>query len=42
MSDIFEGIFQGVVTVGDDIFVLEGKIGGEYFTGFSIALGEGV
>lgn len=42
MSDIFEGIFQGVVTVGDDIFVFEGKIVGKYFTGFSIALGETV
>ena len=42
MSDIFEGIFQGVVTVGDDIFVLEGKISGKYFSGFSIALGESV
>jgi hypothetical protein len=42
MSDIFEGIFQGVVTVGDDIFVLDGKITGRYFTGFSIALGEAV
>ena len=42
MSDIFEGIFQGIVTVGDDIFVLEGKISGKYFTGFSVALGASV
>ena len=42
MSDIFDGIFQGVVTVGDDIFVLDGKITGKYFSGFSVGLGESV
>jgi len=42
MSDIFEGIFQGVVTVGDDIFVLDGKITGKYFNGFSNALEQTV
>lgn len=42
MNDMFTGIFQGIVTVGDDIFVLPGKVNGRYFTGFSTALGEKV
>jgi hypothetical protein len=40
MSDIFDGIYQGVVTVGDDIFVLDGKVTGKFFRGFSTALNE--
>jgi hypothetical protein len=42
MSDVFEGIFQGIVTVGDDIFVLRGEVAGRYFNGFSCALNERV
>lgn len=42
MTDIFDGIFQGIVTVGDDIFVLDGKIEGKYFFGYSTALAQTV
>jgi hypothetical protein len=38
MSDIFEGILQGIVTVGDDIFVFEGKVKDNRFTGSSGAV----
>lgn len=38
MYDIFEGIYQGVITVGDDIFVLEGHIENDTFVGYSKAL----
>lgn len=42
MQDIFEGIYQGVITVGDDIFVLEGKIENNIFKGYSKALDKNV
>ncbi len=35
LQDLVEGIYQGIVTVGDDIFMLEGKIVGNYFEGYS-------
>ncbi len=38
LKDLVEGIYQGIVTVGDDIFMLEGKITGNYFEGYSEAL----
>ena len=34
-KDVFEYISQGIVSVGDDIFVLKGKIMGDKFFGFS-------
>ena len=42
MQDIFEGIYQGVITAGDDIFVLEGKIENNIFKGYSKALDKNV
>lgn len=39
-SDIFQWISQGVVSVGDDIFLIRGKINGGEFTGFSERLGK--
>jgi hypothetical protein len=42
VSDIFDGVFQGLIPMGDDIQVLEGKIVGKYFQGFSKALKEEV
>ena len=37
LSDICQGIYQGVITVGDDIFVLQGGIKGKRFIGWSEA-----
>ncbi|HEY3966342.1 MAG TPA: Eco57I restriction-modification methylase domain-containing protein, partial [Planctomycetaceae bacterium] len=37
LSDICHGIYQGIVTVGDDIFVLRGQERGNLFTGWSEA-----
>lgn len=34
-SDIFSNISQGIVSVGDDIYYLEGNIKGDFFTGYS-------
>lgn len=34
----FQGVFQGVITIGDDIQIMAGKIHGEYFEGYSKAL----
>jgi len=38
LKDICKGIYQGLITTGDDIFMLEGEIKGEMFTGYSKAL----
>jgi type I restriction-modification system DNA methylase subunit len=35
VKDIFKNISQGVVSVGDDIFIMKGKIIGNRFIGFS-------
>ena len=35
LKDVFENISQGVVSVGDDIFLMKGKIKGDKFIGFS-------
>lgn len=40
--DIFEGIYQGLITTGDDIFMLEGKIEDDVFYGFSKETNEKV
>jgi adenine-specific DNA-methyltransferase len=37
LRTIFQGIYQGIVTVGDDIFVLRGKRKGLKFVGYSAA-----
>jgi len=37
LRDICQGIYQGVITVGDDIFVLRGEIRGKYLHGWSEA-----
>jgi hypothetical protein len=38
LTEIFRGIYQGIVTVGDDIFVLRGKRKGRRFLGYSAAV----
>jgi len=35
VKDVFKNISQGIVSVGDDIFLMKGKITGENFIGFS-------
>ena len=35
LSDICEGIYQGLITTGDDIFMLDGKIENDKFYGYS-------
>ncbi|HEX8459832.1 MAG TPA: TaqI-like C-terminal specificity domain-containing protein, partial [Segetibacter sp.] len=41
-KDVFEYISQGIVSVGDEIFMMEGKIVGERFRGFSTKLNKEV
>lgn len=38
VKDVFKGVYQGVITVGDDIFILNGNIKNELFYGYSKAL----
>lgn len=40
MTDIFEGIYQGIVTGGDNIYILKGKILDDFFYGYSDALDQ--
>ncbi|QEC76905.1 hypothetical protein FSB76_13480 [Mucilaginibacter ginsenosidivorax] len=40
VSEIFQGVFQGIIPMGDDIQVLKGEIKGDFFYGFSNALKE--
>jgi hypothetical protein len=42
VSEIFDGVYQGLIPMGDDIHVLEGRIKGSYFSGYSKVLGETV
>ena len=42
LLDIFEGIYQGLITLGDDIFILKGSIKGDLFEGFSAELQKDV
>ncbi len=37
LTDIVKGIYQGIVTVGDDIFVLRGERKGKTYVGYSAA-----
>lgn len=38
VSEIFEGVYQGIIPMGDDIQVLKGHVRGQYFYGYSNAL----
>lgn len=42
MTDVFDGIYQGIVTGGDNIYILKGKILGDFFYGYSDELGQEV
>ena len=42
LKDICEGIYQGLITTGDDIFMLEGEIKDRTFHGFSKALNKNI
>ncbi len=42
LKDICEGIYQGLITTGDDIFMLDGKIIGDDFIGYSNEIKEEV
>lgn len=42
LADVCDGIYQGIVTVGDDIFIMEGKVVDNYFYGFSKATKQDV
>jgi type I restriction-modification system DNA methylase subunit len=37
-TQVFEGIYQGVVSMGDDIYMLRGKVSDGLFSGYSAAL----
>lgn len=38
VSDIFDGVYQGLIPMGDDIQVLQGNIKGDLFYGYSKAI----
>ncbi len=38
VKDVFSNVAQGVVSVGDDIFIMEGKLNNGHFIGYSHAL----
>lgn len=42
LGSIAEGIYQGIVTVGDDIFIMQGEIKDNLFYGYSKALANRV
>jgi len=42
VKDIFSGVYQGIVSVGDDIFMLSGSIKDNIFNGYSKELGKTV
>lgn len=42
LGDLVSGIYQGAVTTGDDIFILDGQVKGNYFEGYSEALSKKV
>lgn len=37
---VFEGVYQGIITLGDDKFIFEGYIDGDLFYGFSKEINE--
>lgn len=42
VQDVFSNVAQGVVSVGDDIFIMEGRFNDGHFVGYSHALGNDV
>lgn len=42
LLQIFEGVYQGIITMGDDIFILNGNIEGNEFYGYSNALKQNI
>lgn len=42
LLDIFAGIYQGLITLGDDIFIFEGSIKGDLFSGYSKQIQENI
>jgi len=42
LNDCCEGIYQGLITTGDDIFMFDGVIENNIFKGFSTALNEDI
>ncbi|WP_111706569.1 Eco57I restriction-modification methylase domain-containing protein [Lutibacter citreus] len=42
VKDVFENISQGVVSVGDDIFLMKGHIQGDLFIGYSDKIGQNI
>jgi type I restriction-modification system DNA methylase subunit len=40
VKDVFENISQGIVSVGDDIFLLKGSVSGDKFIGYSEKIQE--
>lgn len=42
VKSVFENISQGVVSVGDDIFLMKGEIKGDKFIGYSDKIGESI
>ncbi|HRP60885.1 MAG TPA: Eco57I restriction-modification methylase domain-containing protein, partial [Vicingus sp.] len=42
VKSVFENISQGVVSVGDDIFLMKGEIKGDKFIGYSDKIGENI
>ncbi|OCB77244.1 Eco57I restriction-modification methylase domain-containing protein [Flavobacterium crassostreae] len=42
LKEICEGIYQGLITTGDDIFMLEGVVKNDLFYGYSKELGQDV
>ena len=40
VKDVFENISQGIVSVGDDIFLMKGEIKGNKFIGYSDKIGQ--
>jgi len=40
VKSVFENISQGIVSVGDDIFLMKGEIKGDMFIGYSDKIGE--
>lgn len=39
---IFEGVYQGIITLGDDKFIFEGYVDGDLFYGFSKEINESI
>jgi len=42
LREVLDGIYQGVIPMGDDLQIFEGEVEGEYFNGFSEALSKNI